>query len=242
MSSQFESEILLKDGSLVRDRRLTRLQNFDDRSRSYPIRDVIHGDVKQRSYTWRCGSHLDQGFDGACVGFSMVHELIARPKVVKGLDGKFAKEHVYWEAQKIDPWSGGSFPGADPFYEGTSVLAGVKILQKLGYIQEYRWCFGVEDLVLAIGHLGPAILGIPWYESMFDLHACGQLHVYGQVVGGHAILCKGVDVKNKTLTLHNSWGESWGDNGDAKISWVEMDRLLRAGGEAVIPLVRKLES
>lgn len=228
----------LKDGSETNDSRLTRLIDFDQKSKDYPIRELMDGEKKLRSYTWRCLEHLNQGPDGACVGFSMVHELIARPSEIKGLDAKFAKEKVYWEAQKIDPWDGGSYPSAFPQYEGTSILAGMKILKREGYIDEYRWAFSLEDLIWAIGHKGPAIIGINWYESMFEPYTCGQLHAEGNIVGGHAILCKGVSITKKTFTLHNSWGQSWADNGDVYISWDEMEKLLYENGEAAIPLIR----
>jgi len=230
--------VQLRDGSTTTDRRLARLVQFDERSRQYPIRETLDSGVQPRSYTWRCDTHLDQGPDGSCVGFSLTHELIGRPVCVQGLDATFAKEQVYWEAQKIDPWEGGSYPGANPQYEGTSVLAGVKVLQKLGYIEEYRWAFGLDDLLLAVGYKGPAVLGISWYDGMFNMMPCGQVHVTGQVAGGHAILCKGVSITKKTFTLHNSWGASWGSGGDALISWEEMGRLLQEQGEAVIPLKR----
>ncbi len=229
--------MILKDGTETQDERLTRLVNFDERSKNYPIKESIKA-KKPRSYTWRCAEHLDQGVDGACVGFSMAHELMARPSEIKGLDAKFAKENIYWEAQKIDPWNGGSFPGANPFYEGTSVLAGVKILQRLGYIDSYRWAFSLDDLVMAVGYAGPAIIGVNWYEEMFEPKSCEHLHVGGSVVGGHALLVKGVSIKDKTFTLHNSWGDSWGVHGDAKISWGEMERLLYEQGEAVVPIGR----
>ena len=228
----------LKDGSTSSDKRLTRIVQFDDKSRDYPIRALISDEATPRSYTWRCDAWLDQGMEGACVGFSLSHELIARPSVVQ-VDGTFAREKVYWEAQKKDPWAGGAYPGASPFYEGTSVLAGVEVLRKMGYIQEYRWAFGLEDLVMAVGHKGPAVLGVPWYDTMFEPHGCGYLHIgNGTAAGGHAILCKGVNVKKEYFTLHNSWGKSWGNNGSCKISWADMDRLLNEQGEAVIPLTR----
>lgn len=230
----------LRDGSIVQDGRLARLTHFDKRSLSYPVRAAVAGKAP-RSFTWSCSKWLDQGSEGACVGFSMTHELVARPAVVtKGMTPTFAREKVYWEAQKVDPWEGGSYPGARPFYEGTSVLAGVQTLQKLGYIEEYRWAFGLEDLVLAVGYCGPAVLGIAWYEGMFDIAPCGYLHVTGQPAGGHAILCNGVSVTKRTFNLHNSWGKSWGNKGDATITWDEMDRLLHEEGEAVIPMRRKV--
>lgn len=229
--------IKLRDGSTTTDKRLNRIVQFDKKSRKYPIRAVIEGD-EPRSYTWPCSKHLDQGSEGACVGFSLAHELIAKPVVVKGITSTFAIEKIYWEAQRNDPWAGGSYPGAKPRYEGTSVLAGVKAVQALGYISEYRWAFGLEDLILAVGRCGPAVLGVNWYEGMFEPHSCGYLHVTGEIAGGHAILCKGVNIKAKYFVLHNSWGTSWGNNGDAKISFEEMEYLLNEDGEACIPLKR----
>lgn len=229
---------MLRDGTEVEDIRFDRLVQFDERSRNYPIMATIDASAKPRSYTWRCDTHLNQGPDGACVGFSMTHELLARPKALTGFDFKFAKEQVYWEAQKIDPWEGGSYPGANPFYEGTSILAGMKVLQKLGYIDEYRWAFGLTDLVMAVGYRGPAVIGVPWYTGMFDAKPCGHIHVDGQVAGGHALLVKGVSVTNRTFTLHNSWGPGWAKGGDALISWDEMELLLHQNGEAVIPVTR----
>lgn len=227
----------LKDGSRTTDGRLTRLVNFDKRSRGYGIRETIEA-KKPRSYTWRCDKVLDQGEEGACVGASMTHELIARPAEVTGLTMKFAREKVYWEAQKIDPWPGGSYPGASPSYEGTSVLAGIKTLQRYGYISEYRWAFGLKDLIMAVGYKGPAVLGLVWYEGMFEPHSCGHLHIGGDVIGGHAILCNGVDVPGQRFRLHNSWGTRWGDRGEAWVSFDEMEELLYQNGEAVIPLGR----
>lgn len=221
--------IKLKGGFTTSDKRLDRLVQFDERSRSFPIRALVET-KKPRSYTWRCDTVLDQGNDGACVGFSMNHELAARPDVVSGVSYKSGM-FVYHEAQKIDEW-----PGED--YDGTSVLAGIKVLSDKGYISEYRWAFGLDDLILAVGYHGPAVLGINWYGSMFSVDDKGFIHVSGNIAGGHAILCNGVNVKGKYFTLHNSWGKSWGVNGEVKISFDDMNRLLSESGEACIPVVR----
>jgi len=230
----------LRDGSEVADPRLARIPFFDVRSLGYAIADLFDKDEPLRSYTWKCRQVLNQGSEGACVGFSMAHELIAQPKVIEGIDDTFALERIYWEAQKIDKWDGGAYPGAEPKMDGSSVLAGIKVLKALGYIDEYRWAFSIHDLAMAVGHMGPAILGIPWYEGMFDVWPCRHIHVDGQVAGGHAILCNGVNVKRKTFRLHNSWGSAWGNGGDCLVSWDEMDRLLHEQGEAVIPLSRTI--
>lgn len=122
----------------------------------------------------------------------------------------------------------------------TRARACAQVLQKLGYITEYRWAFGLDDLILAVGYAGPAVLGLNWYEGMFDVSPCGHVHVSGELSGGHAILCNGVNVKEGYFNLHNSWGKSWGRGGDARITFEEMDKLLRENGEAVVPMFRKL--
>jgi hypothetical protein len=215
---------------------LGRLPQFDERSRSFPIRTLV-ATYAPRSYTWSCGAVLDQGAEGSCVGHAWAHELIARPLVMASITQLFAVS-VYHEAQRIDEWPGGSYLGASPRYEGTSVLAGAKVIQREGYIAEYRWAFGLDDRVLALGYKGPAVLGIDWHESMFDPDASGLLHVTGSAVGGHAILANGVSIAKRLVRLHNSWGPDWGLNGEAFISFDDLRALLGRGGEACIPIGR----
>jgi hypothetical protein len=210
---------------MILDRRV----EFDERSRLYAATDVIYDDTP-RSKRWRCDPYLDQGSEGACVGFAWAHELAAYPEPVPIVSNEFAR-NIYRSAKLIDPW-----PGED--YEGTSVLAGAKTVQNLGYISEYRWAFGLQDLILAVGHLGPAVLGVNWYDGMDGVWECGQLHSTGTSRGGHAILCSGVNVRERYFVLHNSWGREWGSGGNARVSYQLMDRLLRDDGEACIPLVR----
>lgn len=232
----------LKDGTTPEDPRLGRLPHFDERSRAYPVMATLVAPAPPRSYTWSVPAPtLDQGPDGSCVGHAWAHELLARPAAATGVDHTFALERIYWEAQRIDPWDGGAYPGGSPFYEGTSVLAGAKVVQGLGAMAEYRWAFSIDELALAIGYKGPAVLGIPWYESMFDPDPDGRVHVAGDVAGGHAILCRGVSMRLQLFRLRNSWG-IWGLNGsgDCLISFDDLDRLLHEGGEACVPMGRRV--
>lgn len=219
------------------DRTFDRLPQPDPRN--YPVRPLLLAaqTLTPRSYTWSLAPRLDQGQEGACVGFAFAHELAARPIVVEKVDAGTARQ-IYRDAQKVDEW-----PGED--YEGTSVLAGAKVLTARGHFSEYRWATDVEDLALAIGHHGPAVLGIDWREDMFDPDADGTLHVTGKVVGGHAIIARGVTVStryvrttrtNRRFRLTNSWGASWGVNGDAFVSFDDMEKLLSENGEACIPV------
>lgn len=228
---------MLKDQTDPEDPRLDRLIEFDDRSREFPLQ-LDHR--KLRSYTWRCNPRYDQGQEGACVGFGIGHELAARPSEVQGLSNQYLRTSIYWEAQKIDQWPGGEYPGASPRYGGTSVLAGVKIAQKLGYFESYRWTFNLNDLILGVGYHGPAVLGLAWYESMFSPDPYGYIYVSGQVAGGHSICCRGVDVINKRFLLRNSWGINWGMSGDCYLRFEDMERLLAERGEAVFFLNRKV--
>lgn len=233
----------LRDGSVVSDPRLACLPFLDPRSLAYKIRDLFTPNRKLKGKTWRCMRFLNQGREGACVGFAWAHELVAQPSVVrKGVNDEYAREKIYWEAQKIDKWRGGAYPGAAPFLEGSSVLAGAKVLQKLGFIEEYRWAFGIEDLKGAVDEIGPAVLGIPWYQGMAKPNLAGFLRPTGDKVGNHAILCRGVSLRKKAFLLHNSWGKKWGDNATAWVSFDDMATLLSRGGEACIPTKRVKKS
>lgn len=229
--------IILRDNSETEDARLNRIQWFDEKSRNFSIAEVTQ-DKPFRSYTWRCNQWYDQGTEGACVAFSLGHELSARPSEVAKLEAKWLVEQIYWEAQKIDPWAGGSYPGAYPFYEGTAVLAGVKVLHKLGYFESYRWAFSTDDAIRGIGYNGPCVIGVNWYSGMLDTDSNGYIRPIGSVVGGHAILVNKVNVKEEYVQVHNSWGRSWGVNGTAKITFADFDKLLQEYGEAVFLLQR----
>lgn len=247
--------VTLKDGSESADPRLDRLVEFDERSRNYALVDEI-GRKKPRSYTWRIQSDylINQGREGACVGYAIANELQARPSEVDLgplADAElFATRRLYWEAQKIDPWDGGAYPGASPQYAGTSVLAGVKVAQSLGYFGSYRWTFTLEDLVNGLGRHGPAVMGLAWFDSCYAPNKDGFIRPMGNLVGGHAILARAVKIEWKEdsaeetfddvhldrsfITLRNSWGR-WGHkgSGDCFVTLRDMGTWLTRRAEAV---------
>jgi hypothetical protein len=212
---------------------LGRLEEFDERSRDFPIRGLLTTQVP-RSYTWKCTTVLNQGNIGACTGFAWAAELAARPKVISNITNQIGF-NLYYRAQHLDEWAGNN-------YEGSSVLGAVRAVQEIypGAIPEYRWAFGLDDLIMAVGHVGPAVAGIPWYSDMFTPDGSNTIHVGGDLVGGHAILVNGVNIANKVFKLHNSWGNHFGNNGSVRISFDDMKRLLRERGEACIPVRRGL--
>lgn len=224
--------VQLRGGYVTEDPRLDRVPFFDPRSRNFPVTAIIADSATPRSYTWGAGTVTDQGREGACVGHGWTGELGAKPKPVRlGNPTQYAFD-LYKRCQQIDQWPGEA-------YSGTSVIAGAQELTARGLLKEYRWAFGLDELVLAVGRTGPAVLGIPWYDSMYAAPN-GQVTVSGRLVGGHCILARGVSLKTRTVLLTNSWGTDWGNGGHARISFDDLGRLLNEGGEACIPVLRSL--
>jgi hypothetical protein len=204
-----------------------------------PVMAVIGGQLEPVTINWGIPEGepvLNQGKEGACVGFGVTNELRFNPVPIMGLDERFAREQIYWPAQHIDDWEGGSYSGANPFYEGTSVRAGLEAAQELGYVGEYRAANNEYEMALAMT-LGPVIIGVDWYEGMFRPDKRGYIKPTGAKMGGHCCLVIGLKVTRGPsgsgyYTIYNSWGPTWGDKGTAKIRRVDMARLLDDGGDA----------
>src|SRR3954470_6930598 len=163
-------------------RTLDRLPEFDERSRGFAIRDRI-GEVERRPRAWRLLERLDQGREGACVGFGWAHELAALPVAVKQTE--LLARGIYHRARMLDEW-----PGED--YEGTSVLAGAKAVREQGHMDEFRWAFGAADVLDALSAHGPVVIGVNWHEGMLDTDEDGGIRPTGEIVGGHCVCLRGV--------------------------------------------------
>lgn len=238
--------IELRGGYRTDDPRLDRIPQADPRNAAYPISRAFIGLAAPpplRSFTWAVGAqrlsdpqvYLDQGREGACVGFAFAHEAAARPEVIPGVDDMYARR-LYYAAQRIDPWDGGAYPGAFPFYDGTSVLAGAQALKAAGAISGYLWAHYEPDMARAVGYRGPVVLGVDWFEGMYDPDQDGFLNMTGDIVGGHAILCIGIDVRRQAYVVHNSWGPGWGVRGRALIRRADMERQIAAGADVCLPV------
>lgn len=211
-------------------RELTWKCRYDERSRQFPVRAVLdrNGRPKVETKSWVCPVWLDQLQEGSCVGHAMAHRLAAERLSVPGMTHEKALE-IFEAAKDIDQWPGDN-------YDWTSVLAGAKATKKLypAAFDHYRWCFDFSDLLHSLSHIGPVVLGIPWYSGMYDPYPTGFIQAIGRKVGGHAILATAVDVENKSVTLHNSWGSSWGKGGDCYIDWEDLENLFHSQSEACV--------
>lgn len=207
---------------------LDRRVQFDERSRAYPIRALL-AEAPPRSKAWGCQERLNQGQQGACVGFGWSHEQCARPRP-RHRTNEYALK-LYHRAQQLD-----DIPDTE---SGSSVLAGAQALTEWRKLREYRWAFGIQDVIDTLAHHGPVVLGIPWLQNMFNPGPGGLLDVSGPVVGGHCILARGVKIhagRETVIIMRNSWGAGWGHKGDCLILASSLAGLLAQQGEACVPV------
>jgi hypothetical protein len=223
----------MRDGTEVLDPRLGRLRSFDPRSRGFGIAERVE-DKPIRTRGWSVRHWLNQQTEGACVSFAWHHEALAVPARAVFPSDEAAEQEAFFRynlMKHVDEW-----PGVD--YDGTSVLAGAKVMRSVGYFDEYRWAFSLDDVLRALSNEGPVVLGTNWYEGMFDPDADGYLRVEGELAGGHAYLLSSHSVGHQRVTVWNSWGRDWGRTGRGYISYDDLERLLHEQGEACIPMGR----
>jgi hypothetical protein len=224
------------------ERTFDRLVQFDENSRRFGIAEVVTAVEPKKKY-WPAGTVLDQGREGACVGFGWTTELVSSPKPFKVSfdEGNQYALGIYNRAKQLDQW-----PGED--YSGTSVLAGAKVLQERGYIKEYRWAFGVEQVRDAVISEGPVVLGINWTDSMYETRPSGLVVVEGDFIGGHCLVITGYNPRarlkgepgyHEVFQWKNSWGLGYGLKGMGYIKIEDLAKLLAADGEACVPMQRQ---
>lgn len=142
------------------------------------------------------------------------------------------------ETELEDPTD--AFPPNDP---GGSGLFVSKVLKARGLVAGYTHALGLQEALGALT-LSPGLLGIPWYNSMFDAATDGTIKVdpTSGLAGGHELLIREIDVTVDSagdpsgwVWLDNSWGSSWGAAGRGKLSVSDFDYLLKESGDVTIP-------
>ena len=187
---------------------------------------------------WKQGTVLDQGSEGACVGFGWTNMELNGPfprvPQYTTAQGESVALERYNEAKKID-----EYPGED--YSGTSVLAGAKVMQQAGVITSYYWATDIEGLQQAVQLHGPVVIGIPWYDNMYEAPG-GRVTIGGTLVGGHCILVNGFSPscmfngkRGYGFRWRNSWGHTYGINGSAWIRKEDLAVLISQQGEMCVP-------
>lgn len=210
------------------------LVNHDDRSKAFRAVDLLDPNLVTRSRKWQRGWAYDQGATSQCVAFTGKGLLNTSPVARHARWSKrsrYSPADFYLGAQLHDEWDGES-------YDGTSALGLCRYLTELGILAEYRWCFGLQDVLLTLSHIGAVGIGIWWYDSMFR-PVDGLLRVEGSRAGGHEIEVTGIDIDRREVILTNSWGLRWGVRGRARLAWDDLDRLLSEDGDAFVMLTAK---
>lgn len=140
------------------------------------------------AYGW--WDYYDQGVEGRCPEFSLLRVLSLMNRKRYDITSRWH----YFQMQREDEWAGGSYPGASPVYEGSSVRAALEVARKYGAIPAlpsgrsfapganvqsavrpeegiaaYRWCRSWDDV--------RAVLRVPDEQDGIDyLQSWGRSH------------------------------------------------------------------
>jgi Papain family cysteine protease len=186
---------------------------------------------------------LDQGQEGACTGFGLatvVHYLLRRRKVIPDLT-EISPRMLYEMAKRYDEWAGED-------YDGSSARGAMKGWHKHGVCAEELWTytptnldrqltdsrsrdalkrplgsyFRVNHQDLVAMHAAIAEVGILYATA--TVHAGwnqitneGSIPLTDKILGGHAFAIVAYDERG--FWIQNSWGNTWGVNGFACISY-----------------------
>ena len=226
------------------DRTLDRLPSLNPkRLTDHPISSLGLDTRPLVSKLWNLGVRLDQGREGACVGFSWSQECNASPVAIGRhiITYDFALGLFVVARRDYDQWYGEG-------YDGTSVDAGAAALKAKGYMAAYKWAKSVEDVARAVAYEGPGVAGTYWKSGMFEPRPSGLLEVTGANEGGHAWLIRGVNMRPRLkgetrlgpcLVMTNSWGPDWGLGGTAYVRFEDFEALLKEDGEFCVPIGRR---
>ncbi len=185
---------------------------------------------------------LDQGQEGACTGFGLAtvaHYLLRRRKVVPDPIA-ISPRMLYEMARRYDEWAGED-------YDGSSARGAMKGWYKHGVCAEASWpysptqpgeltevrsrdalrrplgaYFRVNHKDLIAMHAAIAEVGILYATATVHagwnrVDSQGVIPLDTQILGGHAFAIVAYDQQG--FWIQNSWGNSWGLEGFACISY-----------------------
>ncbi|MBS7646162.1 C1 family peptidase [Candidatus Bathyarchaeota archaeon] len=207
---------------------------------------------------------LDQGNEGACVGFAGAalknwYEIAQKdypakeqglsPRCIynlaRALEGRLNEEGAYLRdalkglqtfgtcTEAYWPYRPWVDSGVDPRWKIPVEKA------EPWRIRSYVRLETVDEVLQALASGLPVYAGVPWCSNWMSTDASGKLPRGDmRIVGGHAILFLGYDLKEGRLLLQNSWGKGWGARGCA---WMIIDDLKKLHGSSDFWTVVDLE-
>lgn len=187
---------------------------------------------------------LDQGNCGSCVAFASIGTLETQFKISAAVPNV----NVKLSPQALFSCGGGAcdqgwYPDAAasflqntgvpdeaclPYISGSSgqdvscQAACANSAQRSVHISAYstptRGTTDLDSLKAAL-QKGPVVTTLGVYADFMSYSSGVYKHVTGDMLGGHAISIVGYDDSTRSLIVRNSWGQSWGENGFAHISY-----------------------
>lgn len=176
---------------------------------------------------------LDQGFEGACTGFSLagaINTLIRR----RGIDERVSARMLYEMAKRHDEW-----PGED--YDGSSLRGAIHGWKNMGVCAETAWPYrastpgyltikramdarkntigayyrvrpNISDFHAALNETGVIAVSAQVHKG-WDSPTNGLIKFNKTNDGGHAFVIVGYNADG--FWVQNSWGKDWGNKGVA---------------------------
>jgi len=180
---------------------------------------------------------LNQGRLGSCTGNALTGWLGTRPFADTVMTDRLAllnEDYAvrrYSRGTEVDAVSG-QYPPTDTGSTGNGVCKAARLD---GIIPGYGWAFTTTALIKTLLRQ-PVIVGVPWYERMFDPTNVGEVLIGGQVVGGHEFLIRGYDpAGGGMLSCDNSWDTTWGLRGSFLLSVATWNQLRRQRADVTVP-------
>jgi hypothetical protein len=163
---------------------------------------------------------------GNCVGFGLTHFLATGPAVLSRPTNADAFA-LYEDIKRND-----RRPGED--YSGTWIEDGLKLLQKRGIIDEYRWPKTADEMARCLSYVGPLVVKVPIYGSFYHPNKYGMIQPCGKIKGWHCMLADEIVPGAKQIWFLNSWGSRWGKNGRCWMSYDTAGYILSHGATAAV--------
>jgi hypothetical protein len=190
--------------------------------RDYRIPFTVSEEPAQlKSCKWVCPVRLDQGSEGACVGFGIAHVMACHP--LPQILTKAVAFFFYEGGKEHDEW-----PGID--YEGTSGNGVLRFLQKMGLIGRFYRIRTVEEMNFILSTKGPLGGGFIWKEGCFEPDRNGYITYTGASKGGHFVCINEINFEQQYYGIVQSWGRDHGLGGEVKTSFADMWTQFNDGG------------
>ncbi|MEJ6581274.1 MAG: C1 family peptidase [Akkermansiaceae bacterium] len=188
---------------------------------------------------------LDQGREGACTGFALaaMANFLTAKRINGPLVDTLSERMLYEMARRNDEW-----PGED--YSGSSARGAMKGWNKYGVCRRRIWPYKIgetggdltherledarrcplgayfrvnhKDLVAmhsAIAETGMLYATSLVHKGWQNVKPAGVIQYSENSIGGHAFVIVGYDEKG--FWIQNSWGDDWGRDGFAHLSYYD---------------------